>query len=1042
MNRLLLWLLLLFPVSSLAQSDTEGLLEQARTAFAESDYYHSLELLHQYSPEDADKQLRKYLLQLENHLELSDLAFAESLLSEIQQQLAVSETEPEESLLLELEMLKGRIKTFRYDFEEAKSIFEAALAKSDTPDQEIRIKISQAALLVEMQKDQAAADSLHQILSGLSETEYPLEVLKAMQIQAMAFGYLGQLDTAIHIYSATLDLCDQYLPPDHYYKAISLHQIGTQYLRKGQAEKAIPYSLSSLSIFDIRFKGDHPNYGQLYNNIGIMYVRKGDLIRSLDYFEKALAFKESGPSPDPGSLANTHLNIGSISFNLNRHRQASIHLGHALKLRKESGDKGSARLALVYQLLAQAAGETGDFEKAHLYLDSCQKIRTGLMEAGAPAVGRVYLKRTALYLKEMKSRESLDYAGQTLQFWEEFPSENQSDMAGAWSNLALAQSLNGQDSAALVSLKKAKEALAVYQNAEGIFLASDRIFLLEILLTEAETQEHIAARSGTGDDWEKALEKFNDAFRLLNWLRKDISSEQGRAALNSMHYSVFEGLIRLYFDKWEETGEEVYLENAFIWAEKSKAALLLDALKASQAQSFHNVPPDLIEQEKTIQEEWTTLEKQLFSGKEDSELNEKLFEVKEAHAALLEVFRQDYPQYYAARFSEKVSSLSEIREKLGTEEALLAYFLGEEGTFVFVIDAHRFSGKRLPGPKEWQENISLLRTGLSGYYEMEHPLPEDYSKHARLYTESAYKLYLDIVKPLGNLPANLLIIPDGILWYLPFGALLNEAVADATRFRSHPYLLHSHSVSYAISSTWWAQQQKQLGELTRLLCVAPHFPDLIFNQEEAAVVADIGGGELISGEQATISWFRDHSQDYNAIHLSTHARINDQNSDFCFLEFAGEPNRLFIKDLYNFSLPLDMVVLSACHAGFGETERGEGVISLARAFAYAGARSMVTSFWQVDDRSGKAIMESFYQELKRGTGKRLSLRQAQLNYIASQRENRLASPYFWASFHLIGNTDALKFEQKNNTWIYGLILLLLITSAVFGFRRKAKNTRA
>ena len=93
-----------------------------------------------------------------------------------------------------------------------------------------------------------------------------------------------------------------------------------------------------------------------------------------------------------------------------------------------------------------------------------------------------------------------------------------------------------------------------------------------------------------------------------------------------------------------------------------------------------------------------------------------------------------------------------------------------------------------------------------------------------------------------------------------------------------------------------------------------------------------------------------------------------------------------------------MVVLSACETGIGKLQRGEGIISLARAFAYAGAKSIVTSLWSVNDQKTKDLMLLFYKNLRKGKSKSEALREAKLSFIA-KNDNPNAHPFFWAGFN-------------------------------------------
>ena len=103
-----------------------------------------------------------------------------------------------------------------------------------------------------------------------------------------------------------------------------------------------------------------------------------------------------------------------------------------------------------------------------------------------------------------------------------------------------------------------------------------------------------------------------------------------------------------------------------------------------------------------------------------------------------------------------------------------------------------------------------------------------------------------------------------------------------------------------------------------------------------------------------------------------------------------------------------MAVLSACHTGGGKIQKGEGVRSLARAFNFAGCPNVTASLWAAPDLSTKKIVVPFYQSLKSGLPKDVSLQMAKLNYLDHCQFDIEALPYNWAHLITIGNIDPIK----------------------------------
>ena len=104
---------------------------------------------------------------------------------------------------------------------------------------------------------------------------------------------------------------------------------------------------------------------------------------------------------------------------------------------------------------------------------------------------------------------------------------------------------------------------------------------------------------------------------------------------------------------------------------------------------------------------------------------------------------------------------------------------------------------------------------------------------------------------------------------------------------------------------------------------------------------------------------------YKIIHLSTHANANDSISPW--IAFKNE--KLYLNELYTTKNQAELVVLNACNSSIGQLNNGEGVFSLARGFFYSGANSVISSLWNVNDKSNAEITLSFYQHLKKGKSK-------------------------------------------------------------------------
>lgn len=407
---------------------------------------------------------------------------------------------------------------------------------------------------------------------------------------------------------------------------------------------------------------------------------------------------------------------------------------------------------------------------------------------------------------------------------------------------------------------------------------------------------------------------------------------------------------------------------------------------------------------------------------------------------------------------------SAIGDLLPEQTGLIEYLVGDSSLYIYY---HFPSGdgvleQALDG--ELAQKVVDFRESIFGYFLGADRSEEVYQSSAAQFTQLATAMYQYLLGPLEkhSLPAKLIIIPDGVLGYLPFDALLTAAPNQPTRFRSHPYLLKSHQISYCYSANLLQEMLAKRNRRTpkQFLAFAPSFSGgtdgqsgllsraelkpLLHNQQEVKAITKMIGGELFLGSRATEKQFRAIGDQYRILHFATHGKANDEAADYSYLAFAEIPDStenefLFVHDLYNMELNADLAVLSACETGTGKLYRGEGIMSLARGFSYAGIPSIVTTLWSVNDAKTSELMQGFYAELKTDTDKTMALQQAKLQMIQNSSDDLQAHPFYWSGAILIGNPAPIHLHHFPFAWLFGLLILALIGIALF--QRNRKNRR-
>jgi CHAT domain-containing protein len=208
--------------------------------------------------------------------------------------------------------------------------------------------------------------------------------------------------------------------------------------------------------------------------------------------------------------------------------------------------------------------------------------------------------------------------------------------------------------------------------------------------------------------------------------------------------------------------------------------------------------------------------------------------------------------------------------------------------------------------------------------------------------------------------------------------------------------------------------------------------------KEVNRISKIVPGKIYTKDKATEEKFKESSAHYDILHLAMHTIINDKDPMYSKMAFTQEPNSsednfLNTYEIYNLNLKSKLTVLSSCNTGFGKLNKGEGVMSLARGFKYAGCPSIVMTLWPVEDNSSIRLMEYFYKALKKGYDKNKAMQVAKHKFL--KNSDRLhAHPYFWSGYISIGDQSSLYFKRYFY-WIGGGTIIALIAIIILIFKK-------
>lgn len=818
-----------------------------------------------------------------------------------------------------------------------------------------------------------------------------------------------------------------------------------------------------------------PELALIYMNKGIVQKQMQDYELALQYLLAAENIINSGDVP-PNTANIIYNNIGNIYFGIREWRKALDYYQKGIEQKLKHGAGG---LDILYANCASAYEYLGRLDTARQYYEL--SIQTKIAEGrGSHQLISVYNNYSIILQKMGESEKARSLLEEALFLAHEHFPDKHPVISECYRQIGLWQLANNNPEEAVGSYQQAVKA-AVFDFKEddpAINPSPDSEIisypaLLEALMGKANALAALYRQKGDAASLRESLETLELANLLSEKMRFTYSSEESKLYMAEYARTGFEMAINTAYDLYKLTGEDEYAGKAFMYAEKSKSSVLLASLQELENKKNLGIPASLQNMERDLKSETDFYKKKLFEERQREKPDTsrlaiwqgKLLDLSQTMDSLNEVIRASFPEY-ASKYDNDVIGLREVMKGLDRNKALVAYTLSDTSLFTFTFTRESYSVSRTVTGPVFYENVDVLSRFLRNNDFYSNTI-EDY----RDYTGAAHELFRIFLSPVSEevRGKDLIIIPDGELGYIPFEALLTElpdlSVMD---YRTLPYLIYEYSITYSYSATLlFDNNDKDRSASGKLLAFAPtyehvgdisseKFPSfrnystylvpLKFISTEIQNISTIMATDRYEGFNATEKVFREKAPGYDILHLAMHTLINDENPLYSQLVFSLNNDTLEANDgllnayeIFNMQLNARMVVLSACNTGYGKLRKGEGIMSMARGFIFAGVPSIIMTLWAVEDQSGSILMTKFYSNLVDGMRIDKALREAKLEYLA-EADQLGAHPYLWSGYVSIGATDPL--VEKRVGCLLPLILLsfaLLVAIILFILYRRRKR---
>lgn len=775
----------------------------------------------------------------------------------------------------------------------------------------------------------------------------------------------GDFDTAVAIFEKAESNSKEMTPE----KANSLNNIGLTLHSTGNYEEAISYLQRAYDIRLSYFGEDSQEIAASLNDLGFVITRSDPDLALVNY-EKALRIYKKTLGANHQRVAQSLLNAAIIYLQQEFHGDAVNNLNEALKIWQDLYPEGHPNEGIIYYYLAQNSKAIGQTKAELEYLELAKDTYEKHYGNEHPETAFILTRIGNYYNEQGDFKKSLNFYQQALNAntpdWEEQDIKKNPPVSNYY--------------------KATTQLSALYYKA--------RAFM---------DQYYVKTRKFA--DLKMSLQTLYSCDSLIDNIRQLRISETDKLELGQSSALVYEMGVLLCEGITEVvTKRGQYHKQALYFAEKSKSAVLLEAISNASAKSYANIPNEETDKEQQLKTDITFWEQQLSKEvKNKKAIREKLFELNKEYDGFIARLEQRYPDYYNLKYNVSIPDVEQVQQALDDNTMILSYFIAEDAerliTFKITRDDFEVENKAV------DENMGRYINGLRNSL---------FFRVDDVYQLTASELYKQLLPGKISKSINqLVIIPSGRLGMVPFETLLRTTPKN-NDYSTFSFVVNDFEVSYQYALALYYQNQtnkKPAGTSQALLCAPVEFSTLpnlpaseieIKDLEQVLTKKSITSKTLLKDE-ANESDIKNGSLDsYNYLHFATHGvvdALNPEKSKIYLGAGENDDGELFSAEIYNLNLKASLVTLSACETGLGKLSKGEGIIGLSRALLYAGAENLVVSLWNVSDQSTAELMVNFYDDID-STKYSKALRSSKLKMIASQD---YAKPYYWAPFILIGN---------------------------------------
>jgi CHAT domain-containing protein len=894
----------------------------------------------------------------------------------------------------------------------------------------------------------------------------PLWIGRALNTLGSAAVSLDQLDSALVYYERARVVRERIGYANDL--ALTLAYLGNVYFKKEDYPRARRYYLDALAKAG---PGVSPEVSvSAREGLANVLTELGDLEEAASIYREVLTLREA--AGDPGPVATTRGNLATVLTRLGDHAGALAELDRARATFEASGD--ASRLAEILNKAGNVHIDIGNYEEALALHGQALKeaerasnhrervrilLNLGFENGELGATGRALdLLREAKALADSLADVSAQRdALSNLATVHEKRKEYVEALQYREEALAIDRASGNRDKVAMDLGNRGLDKMWLGRDAEGrADLQAGLLLALQVgnPATLWKSTLNLADAYELAGDLDSARVLNDRAIQIMESVRIGALGEEEKAEFLDERSFVYEAQVNVLGKLCRKHPAAGYEEASWTVAERGKAQALLDMLREARLDLTAGADSALLAERSRLEMECNAAGYMLRWGQEQSVSSDSLAGLRatrdDRESALSRVeerLRLQNPRLAelgASRPADLAALRTDVLEDPST--VLLEYVLGDSGSYVWTITRERIALHPLAARDRIQETAKRLRRGLErDALRLRGRAPVSSASTDIAWDQEAAKLYTMILEPAAPELAHarsVLLIPDGVLQYVPFELLIAGAPAEGGQ--PH-YALSGKTVRYAPSCAVLmklAERRLRPEEKPMLSFLGvgdPVFTANAASEGDAARGAAVDSSFTIAGTRSGLdplphtrtevtaiqALFKPNDtrvllgkeasektltepgflSEFRILHFATHG-LPDERSPMrsslalSYPEDPSEDGYLQASEIVRLHLAADLVVLSACETGKGKMVRGEGVLGLPRAFFYAGARNVLVSLWSVSDEATADLMTAFYQQMighHRGPALALSLAKNQMI-----QSSRWSHPFYWAGFVLMG----------------------------------------